>query len=271
MLIGAPWVKLGCLPERKGRGVVIEGRSLPEDVSETLLWDSRVRLLQAKAGYRANADTVLLAASLEAGSGARLMEAGCGAGGALFIAAARFPDANFIGVERESACAALARENAVLNDVSGRVEIVEGDALARDLKLGTFDAVFFNPPFDQAGEGRAPAEARRAAHIAEVPTERWIAALADRLSGGGVLTLIQRALKLPEILTALEGRLGGAEILPIFPRLGEPAKRVLVRARKGSRAPFALRRGLVLHDDIGAKHTPEAEAILRGAAPLLWE
>jgi tRNA1(Val) A37 N6-methylase TrmN6 len=224
--------------------------------------------MQPKSGYRANADTVLLAAAL--GPGARFMEAGCGAGGALLIAAARFPKAHLVGVERESAQAALARENTALNQASARVEIVEGDALSRDLPLGVFDQVFFNPPFDQDGEGRAPAENRRAAYIADLPMERWIAALADRLSGGGTLTLIQRAARLGEILAALEGRLGGPEVLPIFPRVGEPAKRVLVRARKGSRAPLLLRRGLVLHDASGAKHTPEADAVLRGAAPLVW-
>ena len=249
---------------------MIEAGALTEDA----IWDGRVRLKQPKAGYRANADTVLLAAALEAQiatkPGARLLEAGCGVGGALLVAAARFPDARLIGVERDPSYAALARENAILNNVSARVEIIEGDALSRELALGVFDGVFFNPPFDQPNEGRAPAEGRRAAHIAEVPLERWIAALADRLTGGGVLTLIQRAAKLPEILAALEGRLGGAEIFPIFPRQGEPAKRVLVRARKGSRAPLLLRRGLVLHDDTGAKHTPEADAILRGTAPLLW-
>ena len=44
-----------------------------------------------------------------------------------------------------------------------------------------------------------------------------------------------------------------------------PAIRVLVRARKGSRAPLALLPGLMLNDADG-KPTAEAEAILRGGA-----
>jgi tRNA1(Val) A37 N6-methylase TrmN6 len=264
MLGRALWVKRASRQARKGRNLVIENGKF----SESMLWGGRVRLRQADIGYRANADTVLLAAAVA--PGARLMEAGCGAGGALFIAAARFPESKFVGVERDSAQAALARNNSELNAVSQRVDIVEGDALSRDLPLGVFDGVFFNPPFDLEGEGRAPAESRRAAYIADAPLERWIAALSDRLTGGGILTMIQRAARLGEILAALEGRLGAAEVLPIFPRAGEPAKRVLVRARKGSRAPLSLRQGLVLHDASGAKHTPEADAILRGAEPLVW-
>ncbi len=94
--------------------------------------------------------------------------------------------------------------------------------------------------------------------------------LSNRLTGDGVLTVIQRAAKLPEILAALEGRLGGVEVFPIRPRAEEPAKRVLVRARKGSRAPLRLLRGLDLHDSSAAKHTPETEAILRGDAAISW-
>ena len=85
-----------------------------------------------------------------------------------------------------------------------------------------------------------------------------------------MLTMIHRASKLQEILTALEGRLGGVEVFPIRPRAEEPAKRVLVRARKGSKAPLRLLKGLDLHDGSAAKHTPEAEAILRGDTVISW-
>ena len=54
------------------------------------------------------------------------------------------------------------------------------------------------------------------------------------------------------------------------PHADEPAKRVLVRAVKGGRAPLILLPPLVLHERGGAKHTPAAEAILRGEAGVGW-
>ena len=48
----------------------------------------------------------------------------------------------------------------------------------------------------------------------------------------------------------------------------EPAKRVIVQAVKTGKAPLRLLPPLVLHDRSGAKHTAEAEAILRGEADL---
>jgi tRNA1(Val) A37 N6-methylase TrmN6 len=63
---------------------------------------------------------------------------------------------------------------------------------------------------------------------------------------------------------------GSFRIRPIQPFADQPAKRVLVRAVKGGRAPLALLPPLVLHPRDGTKHTPEAEAILRGEARLPW-
>lgn len=226
----------------------------------------RLRVLQPAKGYRAGMDALLLAASLEAQPGMALLEAGCGAGAALLAAAWRLPEARFTGVEREPAMAALARRNIALNALEARVAVQEANVFAQ-ARTQVFDGVFCNPPFDVEGEARPPAPGKRHAYLSETGVEGWVRALADRLRGGGALTMIHRAERLGEILQALEGRLGGAEALPVFPRSGEPAKRVLVRARKGSRAPLRLLRGLVLHDAGG--HSAAAEALWRGGA-LAW-
>ena len=59
-------------------------------------------------------------------------------------------------------------------------------------------------------------------------------------------------------------------IRPIHAFADEPAKRVLVQAIKTGKAPLRLLPPLVLHDRSGAKHTAEAEAVLRGEAALGW-
>jgi tRNA1(Val) A37 N6-methylase TrmN6 len=226
-----------------------------------------VRLVQPARGYRAGADAILLAAAVEAPAGAVLLEAGCGAGAALLAAAVGLPDVRFVGLERDAAALALARENVRLNGLEDRVEIVEGDALAAG---APFDGVFCNPPFDEEGAPE-PHPARRSSYLSEAGVEGWIKALSNRLKGGARLTLIQRAVHLPAILAALEGRLGGAEVFPIRPSADQPAKRVLVRAAKGSRAPLRLLKGLDLHDSGGAKFTPEADAIFKGEARVRWD
>lgn len=241
-----------------------------EEITEDLIYGGRLRIRQPARGYRVNVDTILLAAAVDVPAGAKLMEAACGVGAASLAVATRAAGCSIVGIERDAETARLAHENVALNAMSERVTIQAGDALDRAAPFGVFDGVFFNPPFDDDSEGRAHAPDRRHAHVAEYPVERWIAALADRLTGGAALTLIYRAHKLADILAALEGRLGGVEILPVRPRRDEPAKRVLVRGRKGSRAPLKLLAGLDLHDTSDAKHTPEIEAILRGETVIRW-
>lgn len=267
MLRGAQPVKLGSIGRAQGsqRTAMAEPK-----ITEDALLGGRIRIRQPGRGYRVNVDTLLLAAAVDAPAGARLMEAGCGAGAALIAVAVRSENTRLVGIERDQNMAAIARENVALNAMSDRIEIVTGDALERNANGGVFDGVFLNPPFDAEGEGRAPAPARRYAHVSDAPLDDWIGALADRLSGGAALTMIHRAAKTGAILAALEGRLGGIELMPVRPYADAAAKRVIVRARKGSRAPLRLLKGLDLHDRSGAKYTPEIEAIVRGEAILTW-
>jgi tRNA1(Val) A37 N6-methylase TrmN6 len=55
-------------------------------------------------------------------------------------------------------------------------------------------------------------------------------------------------------------------LLPLWPHEGEPAKLVIISARRGSKAPDTVLPGLVLHDANGI--TPAANAILRDGAVL---
>ena len=222
--------------------------------------------LRQGEGYRAALDAILLAASLQVKPGDHAAEFGCNAGAALLSAAALHHDARFTGVERDPGAARLAAENIAANAMQGRVSLVEGDALSWRPE-SQLDAVFFNPPFfDDPASLRAPAPSRRHAWINEDGLEAWIAAGLKRLREGGRLTVIQRADRLGDILRALDGKAGGAAILPVHPRAGAPAKRVIVTAIKVSKAPLRLLPGLVLHEAGTGAYMPEADAILRGEA-----
>ena len=80
---------------------------------------------------------------------------------------------------------------------------------------------------------------------------------------GGTLALIHRADRLADVLAGLGGRFGAVAIRPVYPRAEAAATRIVVTARKGSRAPLALLPALVLHDAQG-RFTAEAEALHRG-------
>ena len=97
----------------------------------------------------------------------------------------------------------------------------------------------------------------------------WLDACLRLLAPGGLLTLIHRADRLAEVLAALDRRLGDLVVFPLWPKCGDqPARRILVQGRNGSRGPLMLARGLVLHEDDGG-FSAGADAILRDGEALI--
>ena len=244
-------------------------------MSETTLdhlLGGKVQLRQSARGYRAGMDAVLLAASLAAKPGELLVEFGCGPGAALLCAAQRMATSSFLGIEIDPQAVTLANENIAANQLGERVRVREGD-IAAPLAPLKASQVFFNPPyFDDPGALRLPkAEKQRAWLAGDAPLAAWIRAAAGVLDPKGRVTLIHRADALGEILAALAPRFGSVAIRPVHPRAERPAKRVLVTARLGGKAPLVILPPLLLHDESDAAHTPQADAIMRGQALIAMD
>jgi tRNA1(Val) A37 N6-methylase TrmN6 len=241
-------------------------------LTEDRLLGGRVVLVQPREGYRAAIDPVLLAAFVPARAGEHVLDAGGGTGAASFCLLARVPDCRVTALEIDTELAALAREGAALNRLTDRLRVVEGDiqAAPAPLAAGGFDHVMMNPPFHERRRAQASRVRTRArAHVEEDGgLEAWIEFAHRMLRPRGTLSLVHRADRLDQILSALSAAsLGGAVVFPLWPMVGKPAKRVLLRAQKGSRAGVALLPGLVLHDASG-RFTPEADAVLREATAI---
>lgn len=236
----------------------------------------RLVVRQPVRGYRAGIDAVLLAGTARAGEGP-LLDLGAGVGTVGLCAAVRCPDLHVTLVERTPELAALARDNIAANDLVDRAEVVEaeiGEALpphaAGVLKGGSFAHVVANPPYHDQAAGTSslwPLKAVSHAMTSDA-LELWARFMARMAAPGGRATMIHKADALPRILSAFENRFGALTILPIHPREGAPAIRVIVDGIKGSRAPLTIKQGLVLHGE-GNAFLPEIDAILRRGAPLI--
>lgn len=246
------------------------------DITEDVFLGGRLTLAQAKDGFRAGLDSVLLPAAAQVEEGDQVLDAGCGAGVAGLCLLARVPDARLTGVDLNSGALRLCTENAARNGMASRASFVEGDVFDLPSLLGRdrFDHVISNPPFhDPDRERVSPREAKAAAHAFQKgePYAKvlglWIASCLAVLKTKGRITMINRAEALPATLAALEGPAGAIEIIPLWPKVGEPAKRIIVRARKGSNTAAKLHPGFVLHRAEGS-FTSEIDAVLRDGEPL---
>lgn len=231
------------------------------------LLGGRVRHDQPESGHRTGIEPVLLAASIPAQAGERVLEGGTGSGAALLCLAARVPGVSGVGVERDAGLAAVAAGNVAANGFAA-LSILAAD-LAEARPEGPFDHAFANPPWHEPAATVSPDPGRAGARRApEGLFALWTHRLAAPLQHRGTLTLVVAAARLPACLAALSAAgCGSLAVLPLWPRERVAAKLVLVRGIKGGRAPFRLLPGLALHRADGA-FTAEAEAILRDGAAL---
>ncbi|WP_238313654.1 tRNA1(Val) (adenine(37)-N6)-methyltransferase [Methylobacterium organophilum] len=246
----------------------------PGDPPEPEDWlGGRLRLRQPPRGaHRAGTDAVLLASLLGPDAAGTVLDAGASTGAVGLAVARRAPDCRVVLVEREPALADLARRNAAENGLSERVAVLCADLLApgaarraAGLAGESAEVVLTNPPFFEGGRHRpSPIAGKASAHgFAPGGLEAWMRACADQAKPGGRLGLIHRADALPACLDALRNRFGDLALRPVHARAGDPAIRILLTGRKGSRAPFRLLPALVLQDAEG-RFTPQAEALHRG-------
>ncbi len=225
----------------------------------------RVVVRQSETGFRAGLDAVMLAAAVPETDG-EVLELGAGAGTASLCLASRQAAVKVVGLEIDPDLAELASANAAANGITGRVTFAEEDIF--DLPVAyrrPFNHVLCNPPF-HGDEGQAapdPAKARALQDGGTLPG--WLEVGLKRTASGGTFTTILRADRLGEALAALPER--GITVFPLWPKAGVAAKRVIIQARQGSRAPLTVAAGLVLHRD-DRSYTPEADAVLRDGQGL---
>lgn len=232
---------------------------------------------QPSHGFRAGLDSVLLGASVAAGTQS-LLDLGAGVGTAGLVALAMGRAQNAVLAERDPATLALAQDNIVSNGLQSRCRAIEVDIAipaarrAAGLLDNGYDAIVANPPFFAAGQGTLAPDGSRAdaRHMQADALDLWVRCAAASAKGGSSATFVYPAEGLAALLTAFASRFGSITVLPLTPRPEGAASRVLVRGIKGSRAPLTLLHSRALHGPDGNSFAPQFDAILRGEAVLDW-
>ena len=247
-------------------------------MTDTLTQDDflggKLRIWQPRVGYRAGVDPVILAASIAAKPDDHILELGCGVGVASLCIATRVPGVTLTGVELQESYAELARRNGEENEIDFEVITADLRALPSDLRQRRFAHVIMNPPYFDRNTGTSATDTGRdIAFGGDTALSDWIEVGAKRVGPRGYLTIIQRIERLPEVLSALAGRLGAIIVRPIAGREGRAPELFLLQARQEGRAAFRMAPTLVMHE--GDSHvadtesyTPDVRAALRSGEEL---
>ncbi len=246
----------------------------PDQLSDDRFLDGKLNIYQPVDGYRAATDPVFLAAGVPAKSGQSVLELGCGAGVAIGCLCARVSGLDAAALELQPDYADLARQNMARNRLS--VQVLTGDLAAPPdaIKSRSFDHVLMNPPFFRDTSVTPPHDkGRQTAHVEQLGLEGWIHAGLRRLRAGGWLSIIHLAERLPDLLAPLDQKAGNIHVLPLSSRTGRPAKRVIILAQKGAKAPLTLLAPLVIHHGEAhvqgqSDYSEIARQVLRAGGPL---
>jgi tRNA1Val (adenine37-N6)-methyltransferase len=240
--------------------------------NETLdtLFDGKLSVLQSKAGYRFSLDALLLAHFTPVHSKERVVDLGTGNGVVALILAAREPSLKAVGVEIQPEMAERAARSAALNDLTGRVAIVQGDVRAAErlFPAESFDVAVANPPYRRLASGRINpnGEKRVARHEIEANLRDFLRAAAYLLRRGGKISVVYPAFRTADLIQGMrEEKLEPKRMRLVHSFAGSEAALVLAEGVKGGGSEMKILPPLIVYTG-ERKYTPEMSAIVAGSS-----
>lgn len=238
------------------------------DETLDVLLRGRVRLVQARKGYRSSVDAMALAffASAHGPPPARCVDLGTGTGLVAILTGMRHPSAELVLIERQASLAGRARGNLALNGLQARgrvlhLDICDDDALA----VPPADLIVSNPPYFCTASRIPPADPeRRDAHYETTAgVERFAQVAAALVHTSGRVCMVYPHEASDRLVRALRaaglGRIWLAALK--HRRADDRPSRVLALARPGAEASTETLPDILLHplqsDD--SRYCPEIE------------
>ena len=240
---------------------------MTEHTNDYLL-NRRVKIFQPLTGYRASTDAVMVSSLIkEVKPQDKILDVGSGTGAISLCLAARFQNIKpqITGLELQEELCSLSNQSAAANGFSEFLNYINYNIKTitpQQLPPCSFQHVISNPPYSEC-DMPSPNPSKALAHNHQgINLSDWLKFCLKMTAPKGNMYLINRAEAISEILSCLYGKVGNINIIPLFSKPDQTAKRVMITATKDSKAPTRILRGITIHTPTG-EHTPSAFKILR--------
>lgn len=238
------------------------------DFTQDTVFNGNVKLFQPKIGFRANVDSLLLAASVEAKPNEIGLDIGSGCGGTAIPLSYRLGETRLACIDKDKTSVTLGRVGTHANGLSSRLYFSHAtiESYAQNM-AGQFDFALTNPPYFAPGTICPPGVGKENAYLSHTHLTDWVRNSLHTLRHKGRLYLIHRAADLSNCLVALDGRAGEIMVRPVASFDGGPAKRIIIRARKGlRRGEVRLLAPIFLHEKDGSGPSQTLLGVRQGGA-----
>lgn len=206
-------------------------------------------------------DAVLLSGFAKAKAGARVLDLGTGNGIIPILMAAKTEAEHLTGLEIQPESVDMAKRSVLLNDLTERVSIVEGDIKSASGLFGAavFDVVTCNPPYMPGQHGLVNSDQAKALARHEIACtfEDVVREAGKLLRPGGTFYLVHRPFRLAEIIsTLLTYKLEPKRMRLVYPFADQEPNMVLLEACRGGNSRMRVEPPLIVYKEPGV-YMPE--------------
>ena len=211
------------------------------------------RIIQNTEKFCFGMDAVLLSGYAYAKRGDRILDLCTGNGIIPILLAAKTEAERIVGIEIQKDVADMAKRSVIANDLTDRINIINGDIKEADeiLQPGAFDIVTCNPPYMIDSHGIKNPDSPRAIARHEIMCNfDDVARITARmLKPGGRFFLIHRPFRLIELFeTMTKYKLEPKRMKMVHPFVDKEANMVLIEACQGGRRRLKAERPLIVYE-----------------------
>ncbi|MEX1306914.1 MAG: tRNA1(Val) (adenine(37)-N6)-methyltransferase [Eubacteriales bacterium] len=223
-----------------------------------------LKIIQNKACFCFGMDAVLLSSYVRLRRGDRVLDFCTGSGIVPILLSGQNKAKELIGIELLDYIADMGMRSVALNGLEDKLKIIKGDVKkAHQLVDGVFDVITVNPPYEKENEQRqSPNDYLKAARHEVHITFKDICKTANRmLKCGGRLTLVQRVVRLPEMMSTMRAHnLEPKRMRLVHSTVDKPPILVLLEAVKDGREGLKVDPPLIVRTK-GGEYTKEIDRI----------
>lgn len=227
---------------------------------------NNLKIIQNKNGFCFGIDSILLSEfTKNIKSDSEVIDLGSGTGIIAILLSAKTNAKKIIGIEIQEEIAEMASRSIKMNKLENKIEVINGDIrnIANRLGNNKYDVIVTNPPYmkNNTGLKNENKEKLISRHEVECTINDIAKASFKLLKDKGQIYMVHRPDRLMDIVESFrQNKLEIKKMRLIYPKEGEEANLVLIKAVKNGKAFLKIDKPLYVYKNNG-EYTDEIQEI----------